>query len=191
MSSELKHRYSMEEYLALENESEVRYEYWDGEIFAMSGGTLRHDQIMGNLFDLLRAQLRGTPSRVFTNNMQIEVPVAPPYRYADGSVACGQIEVERFNGNDLLLNPSLIYEVLSPTTEAHNRGDKFTYYKSISSLQEYLLIAQHRPHLSHYVKQTDGKWENEEVNDLATSLYLPTVDCTLALNEVYREIEFA
>ena len=104
MSLQHKHRYTLEEYLALERESEVRYEYWNGEVFAMSGGTLHHDRIMGNVFDLLRTQLRRKGCEVFTNNMQIMVPAAPPYRYADGSVVCGQVEVETFNSNDLLLN---------------------------------------------------------------------------------------
>lgn len=190
MSTQPKHRYTIEEYLALERESEVKYEYWDGEIFAMSGGTLLHDQLMGNTDDLLRNELRGRDCRVFTNNMQIKVPAAPPYRYGDGSVVCGQVEVERFNGADLLVNPVLIVEVLSPSTEAYDRGDKFTYYKSIPSFREYLLIAQHRPHITHYVKSDSGKWDYEETNDLASSVYLTTIDCSLALTDIYRDVEF-
>jgi Uma2 family endonuclease len=190
MSTQPKHRYSLDEYLALERESEVKYEYWDGEIFAMSGGTLLHDQIMGNTDDLLRTELRGRDCRVYTNNMQIKVPAAPPYRYADGSVVCGKVEVERFNGADLLLNPILIVEVLSPTTEAYDRGDKFTYYKSIPSFSEYLLIAQHRLHATHYVKSETGKWDYEEANSLGSQIYLPTIDCTLSLADIYRDVEF-
>ena len=191
MSTEVKRRYNLEEYLELERDSEVRYEFWNGEIYAMSGGTLSHDQIMGNVFDSLRMNLRGRDCRVFTNNMQIKVPAAPPYRYADGSVVCGKVEVERFNGNDLLLNPSLIVEVLSPTTEAFDRGDKFTYYKSIPSFREYLLVAQHRPHVTYYVKQASGKWDYEEANDLTNNFYLPTIDSTLALSDVYAGVEFS
>lgn len=191
MSLQPQRRYTLEEYLALERESEVRYEYWHGEVFAMSGGTLYHDRIMGNVFDLLRTQLRGKGCDVFTNNMQIKVPAAPPYRYADGSVVCGPVEVERFNSHDLLLNPLLIWEVLSPGTEAYDRGDKFTYYKSIASFREYLLIAQHRPHVTHYVRQQDDTWAYEEVNDLQDQLSLPAVDCTLALSDVYREVTFS
>jgi Uma2 family endonuclease len=122
--------------------------------------------------------------------MQIKVPAAPPYRYADGSVVCGKVEVERFNGDDLLLNPVLIVEVLSPSTEAFDRGDKFSYYKSIPSFREYLLVAQHRPHITHCIRQDNGKWEYEEANELSASLSLPTIDCTLALSEVYDGIEF-
>ena len=190
MSLRPQHHYTLEEYLALERESEVRYEYWNGEVFAMSGGTLHHDRIMGNVFDLLRTQLRRKGCEVFTNNMQTKVPAALPYRYADGSVVCGQVEVERFNNNDLLLNPVLLWEVLSPSTEAYDRGDKFTYYKSISSFCEYLLIAQHRPHITHYVKQQDNAWAYEEVNDLDDSLSLPSIACILMLSDVYRDVEF-
>ncbi|MEK6320086.1 MAG: Uma2 family endonuclease [Acidobacteriota bacterium] len=190
MSTQTKHRYTLEEYLTLERESEVKYEYWDGEVFAMSGGTFLHDRIMGNSFNLLSAQLLGKECCVFTNNMQIKVPAAPPYRYADGSVVRGSVELEKFNGADLLINPLLILEVLSPSTEAYDRGDKFTYYKSIPSFREYLLIAQHRPHITHYVKAETGKWDYEETNDLEARIYLPTIACTLALSEVYREVEF-
>ena len=190
MSLQPQHRYTLEEYLALERESEVRYEYWNGEVCAMSGGTLHHDRIMSNVFELLRTQLRRKGCEVFTNNMQIKVPAAPPYRYADGSVVCGQVEVERFNNNDLLLNPVLLWEVLSPSTEAYDRGDKFTYYKSIPSFCEYLLIAQHRPHITHYVKQQDNAWAYEEVNDLDDSLSLPSIECILRLSDVYRDVEF-
>lgn len=190
MSLQPQHRYTLEEYLALERESEVRYEYWNGEVFAMSGSTLHHVRIMGNVFELLRTQLRRKGCEVFTNNMQIKVPAAPPYRYADGSIVCGQVEVERFNNNDLLLNPVLLWEVLSPSTEAYDRGDKFTYYKSILSFCEYLLIAQHRPHITHYVKQQDNAWAYEEVNDLDDSLSLPSIECILRLSDVYRDVEF-
>jgi Uma2 family endonuclease len=190
MSAEPKRRYTLEEYLALERESEGKYEFWNGEIFAMSGGTLNHELVMNNVAELLRRELRGKECRVFSSNQQIRVPAAPPYRYADGSVVCGRIEVERFNGNDMLLNPLLIYEVLSPSTEGYDRGDKFTYYKSIPSFREYLLIAQHRPHITHYVKQPDDEWDYTEVNDLNKSLYIQSVGVTVQLAEVYQDVRF-
>ena len=188
MSAETQGRYTLDEYLALERQSEVRYEFWNGEVFAMSGGTLSHERIMGNAFVFFRSNLRGR-CETFASDMQINVPSAPPYRYADGSVVCGKVEVERFNGNDLLINPLLVYEVLSPITEAYDRGDKFTYYKSIPSLREYLLIAQHRPHITHYAKQPDGAWSYAEINDLDGSLQLCSVDLTLMLRDVYQNVE--
>jgi len=190
MSAETKRRYTLDEYLALERESDARLEFWDGEVFVMSGGTIGHERAMGNAFDLFRIQLRGRDCTVFGSNMQIKVPTAPPYRYADGSVTCGKVEVERFNGNDLLLNPVLIYEVLSPSTEAYDRGDKFTHYKSIASLREYLLVAQHRPHITHFVRNDDGTWSYSEVNGLDASLYLPSLGVTLRLRDVYQDVEF-
>ena len=190
MSAETKRRYTLKEYLALERESDERLEFWNGEIFAMSGGTLGHERVMRNAYDSLRANLEGSTCEVFASNMQIKVPSAPPYRYADGSVVCGKVEVERFNGVDLLLNPVLIYEVLSPGTEAYDRGDKFTHYKSIESLREYLLIAQHRPHGTHYVRQQDGSWSYSEINGLDGTVYLPSLGITLKLTDVYQNVEF-
>jgi len=165
MSAETQRRYTLDEYLALERGSEIGYEFRDGEVFGMSGGTLSHERILGNSFALFGSHLRGM-CETFASGMQIKVPSAPPYRYADGSVVCGKVEVERFNGSELLVNPLLIFEVLSPSTEAYDRGDKFTYYKSIPSLREYLLIAQHRAHIAHYAKQADGAWSYAEINDL-------------------------
>src|SRR5437868_4218153 len=100
MATNPKRKYTLEEYLALERESEVRYEFWDGEIFAMSGGSYAHDQIMSNVHTLLATQLAGKECSVRTDNMKIKVPAAPPYRYADGSVVCGNAEIEVFNGSD-------------------------------------------------------------------------------------------
>lgn len=190
MSAETKRRYTLDEYLALERESDARLEFWDGEVFVMSGGTLGHERILRNAYDSLVAELGGTRCEVFGSNMQIKVPAAPPYRYADGSVVCEKVEVERFNGNDLLLNPILVYEVLSPSTEAYDRGDKFTHYKSITSLREYLLIAQHRPHVTHYVKQEDGSWSYTEINGVEGIVDLPSLGVTLKLSDIYRNVEF-
>jgi len=190
VSTQPKRRYTLEEYLNLERDSEIKYEFWDGEVFAMSGGTLEHDRIMGNLFDLLSRELRERDCQVFTNNMQIKVPAATPYRYADASVVCGKVEVERLNSNDLLLNPVLIIKVLSRSTEAYDRGDKFTYYKSIPSFREYLLIAQHRPHVTHYVKQAGDQWTYGEINDLAATLHLISLGLTLPLNDIYNSVDF-
>ncbi len=191
MSADPKKIYTMEEYLALEHGSEVRYEFVNGEVLDMRGGTLNHDLAMGNVYDLLRSRLFGKACQVFTGNMQIKTPALLPYRYADGSVVCGKVEVERFNGCDLLLNPVLIWEVLSAITEAYDRGDKFTYYKSIPSLKEYLLIAQHRPHVTLYIKQNERIWYREELNDLSESIYLPSLEVTIQLNEIYQGVVFS
>jgi len=113
MASEPKRRYTLEEYLELERTSEEKYEFWNGEIFAMSGGSRNHDEVTGNVYSWLVNQLQGKGCRVYTAGMQIKTSAALPYRYSDGSVVCGPVELEKFNGCDLLVNPILIYEVLS------------------------------------------------------------------------------
>jgi Uma2 family endonuclease len=189
MSVQVKPRYTLEEYFELELASEERYEYFNGEVFCMSGVSPNHAQIESNLNLALRLALRERGCPVFPANIRIKVPAAPPYRYPDLAVVCDKPTYEEIGGIEALTNPALLIEVLSPSTEAYDRGDKFTYYKSIPSFREYLLVAQHRAHITHYFKQAD-KWEYEETNDLTSNLYLPSIDCTLALSEVYRDIEF-
>ncbi len=190
MGAQAKTRYTLEEYFELEKSAEARYEYWDGEVFDMSGVSNNHALVEVNLMFSLTAQTRNKGCRVFPANMRIKVPIMPPYRYGDLSVACGKPVLQEVGGVDVLTNPILIIEVLSPSTEAYDRGDKFTYYKSIPSLKEYLLIAQHRPHITQYVKQDDDSWSYCEVNDLSAVLKLPSIDCELALAEVYQDVEF-
>lgn len=190
MAAHPKRKYTLEEYFDLERSTNERFEYWNGDIYSMSGVSDEHDQIESNTHLALRLALREPECRVFTANMRIKVPSLPPYRYGDASALCGQPVFEKIGGVDTLTNPTLIIEVLSDSTEAYDRGDKFTHYKSISSLREYLLIAQHRPHITQYVRQEDGSWSYREVNDLSASLRLPSVDCVIELNEVYQGVTF-
>src|SRR3989442_663986 len=131
-------KYTLEEYFDLELSSNERFEYWNGEVFSMSGVSDAHAQIETNSVIIIGNKLRGRPCRVFPANMRIKVPSLPPYRYADVSVLCGQPNFEKIGGVDVLMNPTLIIEILSESTEAYDRGDKFTHYKSIPSLREYL-----------------------------------------------------
>jgi Uma2 family endonuclease len=190
MAAEPQRKYTLEEYFDLERSANERYEYWNGEVFCMSGVSDQHDQIEGNTSYALRRLFEGRQCRVFTANMRIKVPSLPPYRYADVSALCAQPVFDKIGGVDVLTNPMLIIEVLSESTEAYDRGDKFTHYKSIPSLTEYLLIAQHRPHITQYVKQEHSSWSYQEVNRLADRIDLPSVDCVLQLNEVYQGVTF-
>ena len=183
-------RYTLEEYFELERTSEERFEFWNGEVFCMSGVSEEHAEIETNLIVALKSRLRARGCRVFPANMRIKVPSAPPYRYADLSALCGAARFEEIGGVDSLTNPALITEVLSASTEAYDRGDKFTHYKSIQSLREYLLVAQHRPHVTHFFKQADGTWGYEEANDLEAVLKLSSLDCELPLSEIYRNVSF-
>ncbi len=186
-----KHKYSLEEYLELDANSEERLEYWDGEIFSMSGVSNQHDKIEGNLHFNLRLQLKGRNCRVFQANMRIKVPSMPPYRYGDLSALCGDTKIEQIGGVDVITNPSLIVEVLSASTESYDRGDKFTSYKSIPTLCEYLLIAQHRPHISQFIKQQDGSWLNLEFNSLDDVLKVVALGCELKLADIYEDVIFS
>lgn len=192
MSALPKPKYTLEEYLELDHRSEERLEFWDGEIYAMSGGSLRHDDIIINLISLLKNRLpNGHRCRVSGTEARMKAPASPsPYHYADASVTCGDREVELLGKQELLANPVLIIEVLSPTSEAFDRGDKFTFYKSIQSFREYLLVAQHRPHVTHFFKTDAGEWKYEEFNDLADTFELMTVGISLTLNEIYQGISF-
>src|SRR5207253_4463775 len=133
--------HSLEEYFAIEGAGHTRYEYWDGRIVCMSGGTQWHYTIGANAHFILRQQTSRKDCRAFTAETPIKTPKLPPYRYPDASVGCGKLVFERVESVDALVNPILIIEVLSPTTEARDRGPKRSAYQTLPSLMEYLLVA--------------------------------------------------
>ena len=190
MAENPRRHYTLDEYLELERRTEERYEYWDGEIFCMSGVSPEHNQIESNLVFHLRAKLAGRNCRAFLANLRLKVPAAPPYRYADLSALCGEPRFEKIGGVDAITNPALIVEVLSESTEAYDRGDKFTYYKSIPAFGEYLLVAQRRPHVTQFIKQGEGVWLQREFNDLAEVVKLTSLGCELPLSEIYENVAF-
>lgn len=185
MAAVRKLRYTPEEYLALDRAAPTRSEYYAGEIFAMAGASEEHNIITLNVATELRAGLRGGPCRPFSADMRVSIGEAEMYAYPDVVVVCGE---RRFadERRDVLLNPTLIIEVLSPTTEACDRGGKFIGYRRLESLQEYLLIAQDRPHIEQYTRQPDGHWLLSEAQGLEAALHLPSVHLDLALSEVYE-----
>ena len=190
MSTQPHRRYTLEEYFDLEMRSEERYEYFNGEVFCMSGSTPAHDRINMNMIVDLSNKLRSSSCLLFSSNVRVKVPAAPPYRYPDLTATCAVPDYERIGGIGAVTNPQLIIEVLSISTEAYDRGDKFTEYKSIESFREYLLVAQHRPHITHYAKDANGHWSYEEINGIDGSLRIATLDCELRLRDVYENVEF-
>jgi Uma2 family endonuclease len=190
MSSQPSQKYTLEEYFALELASEEKYEFWNGEVFCMSGASLAHNRIAMNIGTEAHSQLRERGCQALPADMRVKVPAYPPYRYPDLSALCGSPEIENIGGLDVLTNPALIIEVLSKSTEGFDRGDKFTYYKSIPSFSEYLLVAQHRPHVSQFVRQENGVWSFMEFNDPADMVRCAAVPCALALREIYRDVTF-
>jgi len=181
--------YTLEEYFALERVGEARYEYWDGEIVCMSGGTPEHAIISGNLYLSLGQQIAGRKCRAFTADMAIKTPIMPPYRYPDLSIVCGQPDYEFVEGIGTLTNPTLVIEVLSPGSESRDRNEKRTAYQALSSLQEYILVSQDAPHITHYLKQND-QWSRNDCGDLQMTIELPSVGCRLSLVEVYEGVDF-
>jgi Uma2 family endonuclease len=185
-----RHFYSLEDYFALEGVGHARYEYWDGDIVCMSGGSEQHGLISGNLYFGLRLQLTGRNCKAFTSEHAIMTPSLPPYRYPDVSVACGKAEFEKIEGTDVLINPILVVEVLSPTTASRDRREKRSAYQSLPSLMEYLLVAQDTPHITRYLREADN-WVRSDFGDLNASIILPSIECVLALSDVYQGVEFA
>jgi len=190
MSAQPKLRYTLEEYLELDRSSDERLEFWDGEVFSMSGVSDQHDQIEVNLIISLDGRLSPHGCRVFSANMRIKVPSLPPYRYGDVSALCGEPQFEVIDGVDVLINPALIIEILSKSTEARDRGKKFTHYKSIPSFSEYLLISQEHPNVSQFIKQGDRFWLHREFDSLEDVVKLASFDCELSLKEIYRNVKF-
>jgi Uma2 family endonuclease len=183
-----RHFYSLDEYFALEHASDARFEYWDGDIVCMTGGSLAHGRIAGNIYHRLRLKLDGGPCLAFNAETPIKTPSLLPYRYPDVSVVCGEPEIENMRGIEALLNPVLVVEVLSPGTERLDRGDKFTAYKVVSTLREYLLVAQDAPRVTRYARQPDGSWTHEDVAGLDAVLILACVGCSLPLREIYEGV---
>ncbi|MCD9187620.1 MAG: Uma2 family endonuclease [Pyrinomonadaceae bacterium] len=187
----VKNDYTLEEYAELEKSSEERLEYFEGNVWSMAGASPNHEEISINLASALKNALRKRSCRVYGANLRVKVPIYKPYRYPDLSAVCGQPIFEDFYGLEVLTNPNLIVEVLSPSTESFDLGDKFTYYKSIESFTEYLLVAQDRPHVVLFTKQDENAWLHREFNSLSDKLYLSSLDCELSVADIYENIEFS
>ena len=186
MAGHPKHYFSIDEYLALEKVSDARFEYWDGELVLMSGGKREHNQIADNVYHRLRLKLEGGPCRAFSAAQNIDTPALPPYRYPDASVACGKANFRSLDGIDLLTNPVLIVEVLSPSTESVDRRAKFDAYKAIPSFREYLLIRCDIRHAVHHIKQPDGSWVHQ--NYIEGDILLESIGGALSFAEIYEGV---
>jgi len=182
-------RVSPEEYLSLERRSELKHEYLNGEIYATAGASRRHNFIAGDVYASLLSQLRGRGCDVYSGDMRVKVPAADLYTYPDVTVVCGEPELEDAEV-DTLLNPTLIVEVLSRTTESYDRGVKFAYYRTLSSFAEYLVLALDRVYAEHWVRQGDGGWLLTETDRREDVLELPSIGCTLALRDAYDRVVF-
>jgi Uma2 family endonuclease len=182
-------RVTPEDYLAFERASEEKHEYYAGEIFAMTGASTNHNRIVGSTYAALYAQLRERPCDILANDMRVKVPATGLYTYPDISILCEEPQFED-SEVDTLLNPTVIIEVLSPSTEAYDRGKKFQHYRTIPSFQEYLLISQDNVRVEHYRRQGNDKWEMADAHTLDATITLPSVNCTLRLSDIYEKAQF-
>jgi len=177
---------SEKEYLDFERSSPERHEYADGEIFAMPGGTAEHSAVCLNLMGEIRAALSGRKCRAFESNLRVRIPATGRYVYADGSVVCGGPEFLD-DKRDTLLNPRVIVEVLSDSTEAYDRGDKFEGYRAIPSCEEYVLASQKRPLIEVFTRQPDGAWSLRTFGP-GQRVELRSVPCAIEVDRVYEGV---
>ena len=190
MSFELKPRVTYEEYLALERKAERKSEYFNGEIFAMAGSSPQHVLVVTNVVSELRSQLKTSPCTVYSTDLRLKVNATGLYTYPDVIVVCGEPQFDD-DHKDTLLNPTLIVEVLSESTKDYDRGGKFEQYRMIESFVEYVLIAQNKRHVEHFVRQADNRWLLSETNRLEDTIELTSIACNLMLTEVYDKVELS
>src|SRR5437016_3013728 len=162
------------EYLAIERAAELRSEYYRGEMFAMAGGSARHSRIKTNVLVELGVRLKGHECAPYDSDLRVCVAATGLYTYPDASVICGPLEFDDEH-RDTVLNPTVLVEVLSESSEAYDRGKKFNHYRRIESLQEYLLVSQDEPKIEHYLRCDDGSWKLTEAAGLEVTLRLPSL----------------
>jgi len=190
MSAIPKRKLTPEEYLEIERKAEYKSEYFNGEIFAMAGAKRNHNKIVGNLTGLVWQHLKGKDCEFYPSDMRVFVPKTGLYTYPDVVVVCGE---PKFQDKvfDTLLNPTLLVEVLSETTESYDRGKKFQHYRSIESLEEYVLVSQDEARIEKYLKQGDGFWVLSEAVGLDSEIEFASIECRISLAEVYDKIDFS
>ena len=189
MSAQSQPRLTPEQYLEAERAAEFRNEYYNGHIYAMSGGSYAHFQIIGNLTGELHGALKKRPCSVGSSDLRLRVSLAGLYTYPDVIVICGEPKFAD-DQKDTLLNPTLIAEVLSPSTEAYDRGFKSAQYRTLASVQEYVLVSQAEPRIEVFHRQTDGHWLLSEAIGLEAVCRFESLDCSIPLAEVYDKVTF-
>jgi Uma2 family endonuclease len=191
MSETARRWISPEEYLALEEQAEYKSEYFHGEVFAMAGGTPNHNLISGNVLFTLKTQLRGRGCFVFPSDQRIKIPETGLYTYSDVAVTCGELTFDG-PGRTELVNPTVIVEVLSDSTEAYDRGDKFEQYQRLASLRDYVLVASHKRRIECFSRRVEtNDWTLASASGMDEVVAVPSIGCILSLAEVYDGIEFA
>jgi Uma2 family endonuclease len=189
MSAAPKKRWTPEEYLAFERSSDQKHEFIDGEIVAMVGASRNHIKISGNAFASLHTQLRNHQCEIYQSEMRVRVNQWR-YFYPDIVIVCGEAQFQDDADVDTLLNPTVIIEVLSPSTEKYDRTTKFHFYRGMASVREYMMIAQDSPRVERFVRQDDGSWRLNDFDGMDASFELKSIEATLALADIYQKVTF-
>ena len=181
-----KNKFTMQEYLAMEKASEVKHEFYKGEIFAMSGAGARHNIISINLVGALLRQLEGKPCRPYGSDMRIHIPENTLYTYPDISIICGDI-ISADDDADTATQPTVIIEILSPSTKSYDRGDKFKLYRAIPALREYILVDAESINVECFSLNDEFIWELREYKNSEESLSIKSMEAVIALEEIYKD----
>ncbi|MBI4748089.1 MAG: Uma2 family endonuclease [Acidobacteria bacterium] len=188
MSANPIHLYTLEEYFALEHAGDARYEYWQGEVVCMSGGSKEHSRIARNVNGHLFSKTTGSSCEAFNSDSAVKTPELPPYRYPDASVVCGKAIFENIQGIDVLVNPVLLVEIISPTSEKRDMERKLEIYQAIPSVKEYLVIYSTKRQVIQFIKQESGEWSRLETTDEQGVVELTSVGCRLEMTDIYDRV---
>jgi Uma2 family endonuclease len=179
-----KKKYTIEEYLQMENASDQKHEYYQGEIFAMAGVKMPHNHITSNLATQLGSRLSGKPCKPFGGDTRVHIEKNSLFTYPDITVICG--EVVTLNNDDFnVLNPAIIFEVLSPSTKSYDRGEKFSLYRDIPTLREYVLVDSESVKVEAHFINEKGLWALKEYENLDAVLEIPTIQVSVPLSDIY------
>ena len=182
--------FTVADYLDYERNAPERHEFLDGNVYAMAGESPRHSTICFNLYAITGNQLRGKRCRGYSPNMKVATNEKGLYSYPDLTIVCSQPKYHDKKG-DVLINPTVIFEVPSPSTESYDRGEKFLrYVNGIKSLTDYILISQNNPTIEHFQKQSNGEWEKTEIEGMESVLKIASIECEISLTELYDLVEF-
>lgn len=190
MTAQPKRSITEQEYIEFERASTTKHEYYDGHIYAMTGASRVHNLIAGNTLAALHGQLRRKPCQIFPSDMRVKIRQTGLYTYPDLVIICGEPQFTD-DALDTLLNPLVLIEILSPSTELYDRGMKFQHYRTIETLQDYILIAQDHCHIEQYTRQDNGQWLFQEAIGVEARITIHSIGCTLALEDVYEKVDIA
>jgi Uma2 family endonuclease len=181
---------TVEEYLDIDRSSERPSEFHDGEMFPIEAAAINHGRIQGNVYAAMRQRFANTDCEAFLSSLRVEIPSFKRYTYPDLMVACGKLELGDKH-RDTLLNPIVLFEILSPSTAGYDRGEKLFLYQSIASLREYILISQDQVLIERYRRQNDRQWLYEAISSIDAELTLDSAGCAVPLREIYANTEIA